>query len=603
MAYTTEDKKQKDESKFTSDQTDANLITIIEAWRKESLTYHDVLLRGQEKAVKYYEGDQTDKHLIAPFNSDTVHNRIFEATETIVPIITANTHQFIALPSQDSEVSLEKSTRLQIVLTRIYEDWEIQALLEDVVRDICLKRFAVIKWFWDSETDNIGIKVIDPRLILIPKMRLPPDDLPYVMEVQNYTKDELTEAFPDIKIEEFAKEAKINVGTTTDEVKTYQVLEVVSNETTVWYCSGKILDKIDNPYYDFSGEDVEDVIRKVDKKGQTKLTRVKSKRFFNHLDKPTKNFIFFAPFRTGEAPVAPTSLAEVSIPVQDDINTQKRQIVNNLVKMGNGQVLVDKGAIEDELLDNITNEPGLKIVGDGVASENRVRREPGIALPASHFSNLMDSSQAFDNLFGVHPSTRGQGGENTLGGAVLSRNQDLSRVDTITRVLNRGVARLADGVVQLMKMFWTDKKIFRYLDREDAMQFLSFVRDDIEDGVVINVKSGNAFPLDPVSKSNRAIQMWQLQAIDPVTFYEQLGFPNPKESAMKLDAWRKGTLLFESQLRQQEAMVGVAAKAGATAATEGGSGRKVETPANAGQRAEMAVGGTAPVGLPNPPKM
>lgn len=571
-----------DEMQFGADATDEQLVDTVDAWVRESESYHSTLLKAQRECLKYYLGDQTDKGEIARFNSNTVHNRIFEGTETLVPIVTGTAHEFIAIPANENEISLKRSQKVQAVLTRKFEDLEMQEKLEDLTRDMILKRFGVLEWFWDKEVDDVGVRVVDPMLIMIPKLRVVADELPYVIKILEFTADEMEENFPDADVSELTKGKPINTGSTKQEPdRLFQVFEVWTDEYVVWKHNDDILKRRENPYWDFKGE----------QEGEDSL------KFFNHLVRPSKPFVFFAPFRTGEAPIASTSICETAIPIQDDINVQKRQIINNLVKMGNGQVYIDKGAIEDEMISQITNEPGLQIVGDSVASENRVRREPGVPIPAAHFSNLQDSIGAFDNIFGVHPSTRGSAESRTLGGQIMNRQQDLTRIDTLTRVLNRGTARVADGLVQLMKMFYTERQVVRILGPNDAVEFLNFSRGDIEDGVVINVKSGPVFPEDPTQRANRAIQLWQLGALDPTTLYKHVGFPNPEETAQKLLAWKQGQLLQETNARIAEAQAGAQAKAAAAP-----QGRGVETSTSNLGRKEQEVSNTAPAQLPKTPK-
>jgi len=164
----------------------------------------------------------------------------------------------------------------------------------------------------------------------------------------------------------------------------------------------------------------------------------------------------------------------------------------------------------------------------------------------------------------------------------------------LTRCLNRGVARLADGLVQMMKMFYTEEHVIKILGKDGTITFLSFSRDDIEDGTVINVKSGTPVMLDPIGRHNQAIQLWQLNAIDPETLFERLDFADPQAAAQKLFAWKNNQLVFESQLREKEALAGAEAKA----KMDVEKNRDVENPNNVIQRAEKSAasaGGGAPL--------
>lgn len=572
------------------------LLKTFEAWLKESQTYHDHLLKFQKISQEYYIGNQTDRDLITS-NTNTVENRIFEAVETIVPIVTAHAHQFQVLPGSEDDEAMTRANNLQKVLARKYETIEMQRKLEQVTRHILCYRFGVMKWEWSYEKDDVDVRVIDPRMILVPRMQVDPHDLPYKIEIQEYTKKEMEEYFPETKIDDLAPESVIDVGKKEMSKKLYRVYEVWTNEMVAWFCSKKLLEKKANPYYDFEGEE-KAYIKRDGKKG----AKIAKKLVFSNIfDRPTDPYVFFTTYAIGEDPFGSTSLVEVGIPIQDSINTQKRRIIDNLRRMGNGQVYIDSDAMSQEESDNITDEVGLIIRGEGVASQNKIKREPGTPLPTAHFSNLQHSEMVFDNIMGVHGATRGTAQAATLGQDIMSRQQDYTRVDLITRVLNRGVARLAMGLVQLMKMFYTETQVVKIIGEEGAVEFVRLNRDDINDYIEIIVKSGDNLPMDKISLRTEAVQLWQLGALDPVTLFERLDFPNPARAAERLQAWKQGQLTAETQAKIAEIAAGAkfGAEFAAPPTTPGAekapaeSGRAIETPMNVMQRATAGLGGTA----------
>ena len=592
---------------FGEGTADEKIIEEIDEWMKSCETYHDQLLRKQNESHNYYLGNQTNRDEVPAYSSDTVFNRIFEATETIIPIITGSAHQFVAMPAEENEISFARSQRVARVLSKKYEDTEVRRKLENVARDIIIKRFGVLEWGWDIDTDDVNCWVRDPRTIYIPKLRVDAHDLPYVIKIAEFDEYEMRRYFPDANVEDMETGRKIQTGTTLDtqDNEVYQVQVVYTPEYFVWRCNDKILKKMPNPYYDFEGTDVAE--EETEQYG--KIKRRNNRIFQNHLERPTLPFIFFTPFTSGDAPVAEISLCEAAMPIQDDINVSKRQILDNLRRMGNGQVYIDTEAMSREQAEAITNEPGLILMGSNLASENRVRRESATPIPASHFTNLADSINSFDNIFGVHGAVRGASNNETLGGQIMDRQQNLSRIEQLTRELNRGVSRLADAYTQMMKMYYTEEKVFRFLGNDGSVEFLKFISDDVESGIVIETKSGSSPSLDPLTKQNQAIQLWQLQAIDPETLFERLEFPDPQLTAQKLQAWRTGQLMLESQVRQQEAQtkaeLGMQAEQ-AQAAMGGGQEpmRNVEMPESSLQRSQQDVGGGAGMApLQNTPNM
>ena len=219
----------------------------------------------------------------------------------------------------------------------------------------------------------------------------------------------------------------------------------------------------------------------------------------------------------------------------------------------------------------------------------------------------------FDNIFGVHSATRGQANSKTLGQDILGRQQDFSRIDTLTRELNTAVARIANGLVQLMKMFYTEKHTVKVLGEEDSFKLYSLTRDEIEDHIEIIVKSGASLPMDEVSLRTEAVQLWQLGAISPITMFERLKFPNPAKELERLVMWKQGQMDMETQAKLQEIKASAAASAQASqqaspggapgvGETAGGSaptGRKVETPRDVIARVRASLGGQAAISAGN----
>lgn len=597
--------------KFDLETKEDEFLRTFQGWLKDSQTYHDYLLKFQKQSEEYYKGNQTEKDAIiarGTGNTDTVENRIFEGIETIVPVATSRPHQFVVMPGSEAETSVKRALSLQKVLTRKYETLEIQKKLEEITRHIILYRFGVMKWSWGYETDDVDVTVIDPRLILVPKMRLDPHLLPYKIEIQEYSKREMKEYWPKVKIDELSPEEKIDTGKTTPDTtkrtRLYRVYEVWAyGEVVAWFCSNKLLERKANPYYDFKGQ-----AKSYLDKSKKKLKISKKLVFSNIVDRPTDPYVFFSTYNIGDEPFGSVSLTEIAIPIQDSINVQKRKIIDNLRRMGNAQVYMDSDAMSEEESENITDEVGLIIRGEGLASQNKIRREPGTPLPNAHFSNLQHSESVFDNLFGVHGVTRGASGGKTLGQDMISRQQDFSRIDLLTRILNRGIAKLAVGLVQLMKMYYTETQTVKILGEEGAVEFIKLNSDDIEQYIEIIVKSGETLPMDKISLRTEAVQLWQLGALDPVTLFERLEFPNPAKAAERLMAWKQGQLTAETQAKIQEiaasAQYGAAAKVAEAGAETpmGESGKKVETPANVMQRATASLGGQAP-SLPQAPKL
>lgn len=522
--------------------SDDELLGLSKQWEKESGEYHDYLKRIQDLNEKYYLGDQTQRDRIPSHKCNAVQNQIFMGVETIVPVMTSNPAQFIVNPAQETEPSEKLANSLQEILKGQYDTRKVKKTLEQAARHMIVYRFGVIKVFWDEYIDDWNLKAVRPQRIWIPKYGQTEDELPFIIEKIDMTITEIGEYFGD----KMKEEVKKNMTKTEDGgyEAAVTVWECWTNDFVFWRYGPLILKKQKNPYFDFTGRKKETT----DIMGNAVVEDV----FYNHFRRPRKPYIFLSPFKLGKSVVGETSLIEQGIPLSDVINTILRQVVNNAKKMGNAAWFVDAEVMEEEKAKNaITNEEGIIIYGTGAAQEGLLRRESPPPLPAYIPNAQIMAQGAFDNIFGTHSTTRGERAEpETLGGRIMLKQGDISRIDLLVREIDRAVAEIGNFATQLMKLFYHTQRTIKIYGQY-GLEFLTFSRDNIEDGIEVLVKEGSTLQVDEVSRRNEAVQLFQIGALDPITLYERLKFPNPQEAAERLIRWQTGQLIPAQQAQLQ----------------------------------------------------
>lgn len=536
-------KNEADDIKPSVNLTDDELISLSDKWLNESSEFYDYLKKIWDVNEQYYLGNQTKKSEIPSHKCDAVENRIFEGVETVVPIAVANTPQWVCLPANENELSAKLSDSIQEILKARYEARDVDAKekLRMVVRHNIIYRLGILKPYWDESVDDWNFKAIRPQRIRIPKYGMSEDDLPYIIEKIDMGYDEIENIWG----KEGLEKAKKSGGRKDDDEssklsRTAMIYEIWTDEFVFWRCGSEIIDKMPNPYFDFTGRKEEGV----DEFGNNVVRDV----FYNHFRKPRKPYIFLSTFRLGKSVVGETDLITQGIPIQDVINTLTRQIVNNAKKMGNSAWFVDSDVMtEEDAKNNITNEEGIILYGSGAADPNKMRREAPPPLPEYIPVTRIQANQAFDNIFGTHATTRGErSSPETLGGRMLLKQADLGRGGTFVDELDRAVAELGNWGLQMMKMYYEKEKTIR-LYGSNGVSFLQFSRDNIEDGVELIVKAGSTLQQDELSQRNETLILWQNGALDPITLYERLKYPNPQELASRLVKWKMGQLLPEQQ--------------------------------------------------------
>ena len=505
--------------------SDTELVTKINNWMAESKDFYSQLLDRQKRSEDNYLGKQTRRDQIPGHLSNFVQNRIFESVETILPIITSAPAQFIVKAPDVSELGPMRAQKVQLTLADLYDELMIAQKLEDAARSALLYRYGVLKVFWDDTKDNPNLKFVRSQRIIMPNYggRFI-SDLPYVIEKIDMTYQEIKDFFGDSTASELVSMSKPESDGEYDEQGLNKRVWTIQEVWTDWWCAwkyeSKILKKEKNPYWD-----------------DTNVSN-------NHLSKPRKPYFLIAPFSLGKSPVPETSLVEQAIPVQDALNAIGRIIINHATKTGNGAWLIDSDTMTKEEADQIRNEPGLIIYGRGVANPNLLRRDSPPPLPNYPFELWNGLNRTLDNLFGVHSTTRGEReGRETARGRTLLKQADLGRLDYIVREIDRAVQDIGNYFVQLMKLFYTEPRKIRFFGTGQDMEVFDISQEDVESGVEILVKAGSTLPKDEVSEADQALQLWQMGAVDPITLFEKLKFPNPLESAERLMKWKMGTLI------------------------------------------------------------
>lgn len=499
--------------------TEEQLVTLIGGWETESASYHDELKKEQDFCEQYYLGNQTKRDRVPAYLSNHVTNRIFEAIETAVPIITSKPPEFDVKPNTNSEEDVLLAEDIQNILAEEFDKLDVKEKIEVAARHMMMFRFGVLKPFYNEEIKGVDVRYIRPQLIYIPKYGQSVQELPYIMEKQNYTYQDLIDFFGEDKI-------KDKVITKTEEMeggepkKLYQVWEVWTNDWTCWKSGGNILKKEKNIYYDWDKDE---------------------KNFFEYAQKP---YIFLTTFTYGKGLVSSPSTTYQSIPIQDAINTVVRKVIDHVVKMGNGAWMIDKEVMTfEEAKEKINNAAGIIIHGNGAARQDMVRRDAPVPLPGHFFSMLSSLNAQFDNLWGLHSTTRGERQQQeTATGRQLLKQADLGRMDMFVRTIERAVDDLGDWFLQLMKMFYDQDKVYQVLTPEGALRFINFKGSSIKKGFKVRVKAGSTLPTDRESDAQRAIQLFQLGALDPITLYRKLNYPNPEHMAEMLMKWKLGQL-------------------------------------------------------------
>lgn len=511
------------EEEFASGMTDTELLAQINAWEQESDTVYGLLKRVWDENLNYYHGIQTGVEKIYGKNSKAVENRIWMATETMIPIVTARLPEIVVQSLNPDEQSQMDAQDTQDVIGFEMERNGMQEKSERFVRDMIIKRYGVFKMPWNKEENDVGLQVIDPRRIRIPRYGKCLYDCAFLLEDLELSYEQAESFFGKDKAEELKKQNPEKDSENKKRKKTFSVVEVWTNDFVAWKAGNLILDSKKNPYWDWENEKN------------------------NFLDAPRKPYVVKSIFETEESIIGDTDYIQQTKSVQDNINIRKRQIENITSKVANPIMLIDSDVMSEEQAGAITNEEGLILYGKDAANGSKVRFEAPGNVPAYLFNDLQLSRTEFDNIWGIHSTTRGERqGRETASGRQLLKQADLGRIDLLGRQVERAMDEIAEFWVQLMKLFYTEDRIVSILG-EEGVRFINNFNNSKIGNIRLVVKPGSTLPRDEVTIHDEALQLWQMKAIGVKTLYKMLRLPNMQEAMADFVETQSGAILQPAQ--------------------------------------------------------
>lgn len=515
------------EEEFSSEQSEDELINQIENWYKESEDIYSILEKIRKQNLDYYNGKQTDVEKIRGKRSRAVENRVWMAVETMVPIATSRLPDITVKSEKNDEKSQTIALDLQDIINLKFEENRIKEKSERWTRDMIMKRLGIWKIEWVQHRDDFEIIVRDPKHVRIPVYGANERDLKYIIDELELSDEQVIKKFGEDKLKKLKEATPENKGSDKVRKKNFKILETWTNDYVVWSSGKLILKKEDNPYFS-------DNVNK------------------NYIKEKTKPYVIGAVFKTKESMIPETDYIQQTIPIQDNINKRKRQIEDIAQKVANPMLLIDSQVMSEEKAATITNEEGLILYGKDAADGSKVRFENPGQLPAYVFNDLQESRGAFDNIWGVHSTTRGERqGKETLGGRMLLRQGDMGRIDLVARELERSYGKLAIWATHMIKMFYENNRTFNILG-PDGLRFIENFRADEIGDVELIVKPGSTLPKDEISLRQEALQLWQQGAIGIKTLYKQLQLPNVDEAVNDFIETRSGRIFQQSQQPPQQ---------------------------------------------------
>lgn len=515
---------------FESKLSDEELLTLSKLWTDEYDNYAKDIKEQQKANVNYWIGKQHNEVQQTGTKRPLVDNLIFEAVETFLPIATRANPEPNVTTVEGQNDDFTKTVR--DVLVYQADRQGLRMKLKSITRNWTLYLIGAGKIVWDAQEGDMDTKVVLPsHLVLDPNAEIGVDGQYYgdrLGEKKKATAKKLSRMFPKMatKIKEKCNGA---MGTKLAYVEWWTPLDyffVLDQDV--------VLGKFKNPHWNYDGEvEVEDPETHEKTKEEVKGT--------NHFSHPRIPYIMLTIFNIGRRPHDETSLIYQNIPLQDTINKRYQQIDRNVDGQNNGIVLSGKSFTKEQAAEAaIQLSRGNPLwVPDGAIGDSYKRDNPP-SLASDIFHHLEDAREELRNIFGTSGSApQGVDKQDSVRGKILINQLDASRIGGgVTEYIEAIAGTFYNWYVQMMYVYYTEERQVPILGTQMAGEFAKIRNTDFQTPVYVKVKDGSLVPKDPLTARNEAMDLWSAQAIDPITLFTRLDFPNPLKSAQDLLTWQ-----------------------------------------------------------------
>lgn len=522
-----------DQEQVLLDIPDDDLLRIVATRVRASKKYweQDKNLKARRELLRnYWQGTHRQPDFYDYQLPGYVDNRVYLQTEHIVQISNARLPDAIVESRSKDEEKVALAKEFGRVLRGYAETHRWRDFGRSATRDLLLAFQGILKIYWDDNAGpldkdsgiplgDVVIRPVLPENIVVDKSAKPYEN-PYLIA------ELIVEPLANI-IDRFPKKKQaildlLNIrGVKTQLGNTYGYWEVhfsylgkngEPKEGVVAFSENLrlVLAKGETPYWDTEGT--------VTAAGETIL--------HNLLDRPGKGYSFLA-LSAGKLFIDTTTPIEQMIPLQDILNQRGQQIKDN-AEMNRGGMFFNIRAITRDEAAEVTGDPFSSAMVKGSPTTAAARIAPAL-LPQYVLEDKYDARSEMDNIVGVHSPTRGEreAADQPTTVQLLKESDFQRRSDLIA-----GIDRMYDYAYR----FAAHLMVLKYTDQHWKALGASFTTEQIRGADIdqVGVRAGTSLPTDQVTMREEAIKLAELDKIDYVTFFERLGFADPKEQARKL---------------------------------------------------------------------
>ena len=527
--------------------SDQELLDLSKVWKQKHDGYYKNIESRTKANSRYYSGNEIATGVGT--RKGVASNLIFEAKETFIPEALAKNPEPVVWSDNTTE-GQEESSQIKAMLQYKADTMGLRKKLAVTLRKWDIYFIGILKHGWDAKGKDFETSCRRPQDFIY-------DPDAYIDEVGRYIGEFLGERIPCTAkkmIEKFPKQEEyifLKVDGKLGTKITYT--EWWTDEYCFYTFEDIVLDKHKNEFFNYPDEEKNTPEQQADY-GLEAVTVTPGK---NHFSQPIMPYSFLSVFSLQEQPHDITSLTEQSIPNQDRIVERDLQITKNL-RTGNNSLVLSMLAgwnSENARQGAQAIEDGDPILAPQDCSDKSIRRLPASPLPNGIMQAQEVDKQALRSIYGTQGLTASkQTAQTTARGEILNNDRDSSRIGG---GIGEAIEQLADNVfnwwLQMMYVFYDKPHYAAVIGSDKAVEYTQLVNSNINRQFVVSVAPNSMAPKDEISEQNQAVSLFEAKALDPLTLFKKLNFPDPQEAAQML-------MLYLTNPQQYAAQLGVPAQ-------------------------------------------
>ncbi len=529
------------QDEYTSNYSDGEIIDLKKKWLQSYETYYADIEKSQQQSFEYWLGKHKTDISDTVEGRNIVVNKLFEAIETFLPIATrANPDPLVVADNSEEGQRLAKD--IKEGLTFQADEQKLRRKLARMTRHWLIYRIGAVEIDYDVEIDDIKTTIILPKRMIFDKDGHIDEagffQGEYLGVRYKVTVSRLSQMFP-AKADFIKSKVSGKMGTKLEYIKWwYRGLDVF------FTLDNEVLGKFKNPHWNYDGE----IKRKDIETGAEIIEEIQGR---NHLKKPTAPYVFLSVFNTGLQPHDDTSLILQNISQQDQINKRYRQLDKNIDSQNNGLVIDGRVMTQEQAAEAASAlRRGASIRVQGNPNET-IARPIVPQLPSDVWNAVNKAEQNLANIFGTSGSTpTGIKSEETARGKILVNQMDASRIGGgVTEYIEQVADSIYNLWVQMMFVHYDNEHYINSLGSQNGGELIVLKNSRFTKSLNITVKEGSLIPKDPLTQRNEAMDLWTANAIDPLSLYKKLDFPDPAMATQNLILWQ---MLQKGQIQPQQ---------------------------------------------------